>query len=238
MFVKIGSYSHPANEVDEFVVNQQVVRNQRNRRQHVTKRLTLGGVLNASTQADIRTAIRELETAYARDDKSVGLYHDDGSASPHVLDSSKSIGGVRIVSVEYPSTDGAEYATGRTFRIVAEADYLDEQFDQLIAWQESLSFIGNCGPRDVHKLTLNGPPQKQTVHQRTVQTVTQRGSAVGFQGWPFVPSPLFPAALKNDQVQVEYVSPTANGNGFTNYPANWSYVFESAVPLAGRPNTR
>lgn len=242
MFIKIGTYSHPANEVDEIFVSQRIVRNRRNRRQYVTKTLTLGGTLipdqTTISQATIKSAIQELESAYSRDGKSVGLYHDDGTESPHVLKSGESMSGVRIISLEYPEATGAEYAVQRSFRIIVEADFLDAKFDELVSWQESLSFVGDCGPKDVFKLTLNGPPQKQTVHQRTTQFVTQQGSAIGFRGYPTVPAALFPAAAKREQIRKDYGTPEYNGDALINWPVSWSYVFESAVPLTGRPNIK
>ena len=75
-------------------------------------------------------SIDELENAYTNEGSDAGLYQDDGSGNigvktPHFLDSSLSIGGVKIQSLTYPQGDPSEYATKRTFAITLFADFQD-----------------------------------------------------------------------------------------------------------------
>lgn len=240
MNIKIGSHTHPANEVDRITLTQRIVRNRRNRPQYVTKTLTLSGVLipASATQASIKTSIEELEAAYLNERKTVGLYHDDGTASPHVLDTNQSISGVRIVSKDYPDAGPAEYATQRSFTFVCEADFLVSGADPFVSWEESLSFDGTCGPKIAWKYTLNGPPQQQTVHQATTQIVTQQGSAVGYFAYPLYPAPLFPQLELQDRRRTVGDGPERSGDSLINWGIRWTYVFESASPLFGRPTVK
>jgi hypothetical protein len=238
VFAKYGSYTHDDNEV---LVTSFTQRTQfaRGLPQLVKKTLAYEVVLipASASQASIRSAIQALEAAYSRQGQDAGLYHDDGSASPHVLDSGSSIGGVRVLSLDYPQGDGGEYATARTATITLEADY-PVSGDVLLSFSESLRFVGTCGPRKVWAQVLNGAPQRQTVNQRTTQTITQSGSAVGWLAEPRLPGPLFPSLEHVDRREVSPGAPTLEGQRFVNWPLSWTYHFESASPLNARPHRR
>ncbi len=70
---------------------------------------------------------------------------------------------------------------------------------------------------------------------------TQSGKAVGFLSYPTPRAPLWPGALLNDRMRVSYTSPHRSGHdggqAYTNFGVQWTYHFESAVPLVGQPNT-
>jgi hypothetical protein len=238
MYFKYGTFQHDDNTVTLSSVSQRQIYSGRGRRQIERKRLQLSGVLIASTQAAIKTAIDELIAAYADDGKDAGLYHDDDSVSSHFLDSSASLGGVRVVSgPSFPRGDGAEYATGRDFTIVLEADF-PVSGEQLSSFQESLRIVGTGGPRFAVVEVLNGLPQPQLVQQRTSVVATQSGRAVALSAYPLVPPPIFPVFELQDRREIGQGSPTLNGNEFVNFPVSWVYHFHAPGPLFARPNRR
>ncbi len=237
MFFKYGNYRHADNEVALTSAKREPLYNQRGEVVQVRKTINLQGVLLGTSQSQIQQQVATLEAAYSKNNFDAGLYHDDGTPSPHFLDTSASIDGVKVVSLEYPSGDGAEYATGRTYTIVLQADFIANG-TPLVAFEESLQFVGTGGPRHVFVPTLNGLPQKQTVHATTSARIVQSGSAIGLLAYPVIPSPIFPSAEHTDRREVDYRSPESRGNNFINWPVRWSYHFESVLPLFAQPTRK
>ncbi|MEQ8788881.1 MAG: hypothetical protein RIC55_21395 [Pirellulaceae bacterium] len=243
MYFQYGDYRHADGEVN-LSLNKRVHRNARGFAAYTTWTLQVEGVLIADgqsateLQASIRQQVNTLESAYGHDGLDAGLFHDDGSPSSHYLDSSTSLGGVRVAGIEFDkdNRDG-QYATGRSYRITLEADFPNPAvtFQQ---WSESLRIIGTGGPRFVHVQTLRGAPQKQLVHQRTIVRATQTGTAVGLRGYPSPPPPIFPAAELVDRREVSRDSPRNLHGAFIDWPVHWTFHFETAGPLVGAPNRR
>lgn len=235
-----GSYNFGENAV-KITLTQRAVYS-RGRPFLTRKRLTLDGELYpaTATQAAIKTKIVALESAFSVNGQDCGLLHDNGTRSAHYLDSSSSIGGTKVLALDYPDGSGrkGQYATQRSFHIEVEADYPVSGADFLISFNEKLEFQGDCGPRGLWVETLTGPPQLQTVNQRTTQIVTQQGNAVGYLSNPFIPAPIFPGLEHRDRRRVNYSSPILDGNRFVNWGVSWSYTFESAQPLFAQPNRR
>ncbi|ANS03305.1 hypothetical protein [uncultured Mediterranean phage uvDeep-CGR2-KM19-C37] len=238
MYFKYGSYQHDDNTVTLASVSRQAIFSPRGRRQIMRERLQISGVIIASTQATIKSAVDALEAAYADDGKDAGLYHDNDSVSSHFLDSSASLGGVRVVSgPSYPKGDGAEYATGRDFTVVLEADF-PESGEELTSFQETLRIVGTGGPRFAIVEVLNGLPQSQIVQQRTSVVATQSGRSVGLTAYPFVPPPIFPVFEIQGRRDISTGSPTLNNTVHTNWPVSWVYHFHAPGPLSALPNRR
>lgn len=238
MYAQYGSYQFTANTV-EMTMSQQRRYSQRGKHFSTVKTATCDGFLAPSspTQANIKTAIANLEAAMV-DGKDFGFYHDNGTLSAHSLPNASSISGVRVKELSYPVGSGADYATERKFRVVFEAEYAASTGDQIIAWQERLTFIGDCGPLWVYQPLIVGPPDRQMINQRTTQTVLQSGGAVGYLSRPQAGPILFPAYEHTDQRRVELVAPTFDGGKFTNYGITWNYVYESHIPLNAVPTAK
>ncbi|HTU27301.1 MAG TPA: hypothetical protein VMF30_17970, partial [Pirellulales bacterium] len=80
--------------------------------------------------------ITALQQAYQQQGVDLGLYFDDGAPSVHYLQSSRSAGGTRVVRPPaFPTGQGAEYSTFRTFSLSVEADFLNSALG-LISWTE------------------------------------------------------------------------------------------------------
>lgn len=227
------------------------------RPERIRKTISIQGEIIAAGQAAIRTAINGLEAAYAKHGFDAGLYHDDGTPSPHFLDSSQSLTGVRVISLEFPEGDGAQYATGRSYAITLQADYqptraaaaniggggaggrnVESSNGATTSFQETLQFIGAGGPRKILRETLRGFPITQIAAQRTICRAIQTGSATGLLGAPIAPSPLWPVLEVSEKREVNIIGPQGEGAALLNWGVAWSYQFESPRPLFGRPNRR
>lgn len=243
MHFQYGGYRHSDGEVN-LSLTKRTNPNARGFSAYTTWTMQLEGTLigvgetSEDLQADIRAQIYALENAYALDGFDAGLYHDDGSPTPHFLDSSSSLGGVRVAEIEFDKDNGdGQYATGRSYRITLQADF-PNPFVTLQQWNETLRIVGTGGPRFVHLETMRGTPQRQLVNQRTIVRATQSGTAVGLRTYPLPPPPIFPAAELADKREFSRGSPRNFHGAFIDWPIQWTYQFESAGPLNGTPNRR
>jgi hypothetical protein len=84
-------------------------------------------------------------------------------------------------------------------------------------------------------MALNTPPQKQKIYTYSTYSATQRGEVVGYRAYPQVPNAIFPNALMKAPV-IERQSPRRRGNGYEEFPVSYTYEFQSATPLVGKPN--
>ena len=110
MYFQYGNYQHAHGEVN-LSLSKKANRNGRGFTAYSTWTMQIEGTLigagetAAELQDNIRAQILALENAYALDGFDAGLLHDDGTPTPHVLDSSASLGGGRwstIMSARSP----------------------------------------------------------------------------------------------------------------------------------------
>lgn len=237
MILAYGNYSHAQNEC-AVVISKRPYYSSRGFRQGVRETWTITGVLQASTQAGITTAIALLRSAYAVNGLDVALYLDDGSTlTDHFILSRNTLGGVRVIAFEFPNGTGAEYSTFRSYSITLEADFADAT-PLLLEFDESLDFSGTGGARRVLVETMDGPPQEQIVANRTIYRASQSGRSVGSFTWPPIPSPIWPAAEMLERRRTKRKTPRRVGNNATEYAVEWSYEFESGSPLSGNPTVQ
>jgi len=233
MYFKYGKYAHPANEVDVTSFSGRTMYSKRNRVVFSRHTLTLTGHIIQSTQATIKTKIQELEAAYAFDLEDAALYHDDDTLSAHLLDNSSSINGVRVRKIEYPKGGGAEYATGRYFRITLEADYLNTSVDQVYSFSETVRLIGTGGTAWELIPRFQGPPVARKLFTQTPQRIIQFGETVGVTGWTAPMSPLLPLLSEHlERRVIEHSSPIKIGvHVKLLYPLKYKYEFSLIDPL-------
>lgn len=241
MYFQCGNFVHADNLVDvSHSIRQN--RNARGFTDYFTHVLSVSGELipDSPTQATIRTAIEGLLNAY-NTGASVGLsglFHDDGTASSHVLNPTNSLSGVLVDAIDFPPDSGTgQYATARGFSITLRAVYPRQN----LAYQdfrEEIAVSGTGGPRTVLIETISGVPQRQVTAKRTIVTARQSGHAVGLKQYPPYPNPIWPAVEKVDRRQQGKGSPRNDGGTFVEWPITWSYEFESPAPLFGTPNRK
>jgi hypothetical protein len=241
MYAQIGSYTFDAGTVAVSSHSMQKRYNSRGRAQSKIERLVLEGTLIASTQSAIRAKIDALKTACEVDGVSAGLRHSNGSVSSHWLNNVGSVSGVQIVGWDFPESAGnAEYATGRSFTIALQAEYLISDLDPLVCWQETITVIGNGGPRFVPIETDNSAVLMQTVSLATPIYVEQRGQAIGSVAYPDPPTLLNTAGLvlDNPNITTQRGSPRQSGQSFVDWPISWFYRYFSASQVDPFPEAR
>ena len=237
MYFKYGSYQHADSTVDLTQMSAQRMHSPRNRLVFTRWTMYVEGHFCVSGQDNIRTTIQNFEYAYRDDWEDAGLYHDDGTPSAHVLTNANSINGVRVLRVTYPRNE-AEYATGRSFQITFQADYMNIE-DEIYSFEETLQFLGECGPSWQFVPVSVGEPIFQINHQWTPQRIIQSGSAVGWQAPPLIPGQLLPLELEHVDLRI-----TTRGSAQkigvhkdVMYPMRYRYVYSSTVPMNRFPRS-
>lgn len=239
MYVTYGAYRHPDNEVNLTSFESITRYSPRNRRMVTKQRMHISGDLIYTGQAALAPKIAQLIDAYATEDQTLALWHDDGTVTRHRLESSSTnsnnISGVKIAYRSWPKGDPEEYATARTFYIIAEADYRDLD-SELIEYHDRVRIRGTAGPRRRFLEFARGPAQAQITVQQTLQEIVQEGFAVGFDGWPnVVPGPISPTNELVDERVIDNQGPTFAGAAFTHYRINWRYVMVHNTNVGGFP---
>ena len=207
----------------------------------IVHRWTIEGEVQGSSAAAIVSAFQALEQAYAQDGRDLVLYFNDGSTVAHALYAANALNGVQIIQPpHYPRGDGTELHNCRSYRIVAEAEYLPENTQRdLLMFDESVSVEGG-GPELAVVPLLRGKPQIQVVYEDTEVIAVQEGSAVGRLRYPIRPQPLWPALEWRRRRRVRRYSPRLRSVSpklvWTEYRIEWSYTFISTSDLVGIPN--
>lgn len=229
-----GNYTHADNEVELQSITRQMVVDATGRAQSIKHQWKVRGVLQAASQAALDSALSNLEDAYAENGHSAVLKLNSGANSVHVLDSSQTVGGVKVVGgVDYPVGDGTEFVTSRTYAITLEAEFPFAPAGRIIKWQESIRFSGG-GPKFVWLETSRGKPVKQKTQEQTLYRAVQSGSAVGYLQRLPPPGALAPQLLITPP-EIEYGNPQRNGNTLHSYPTKWTYRMADAAPIVALP---
>jgi len=242
MYFKYGDYQHEDNEVS-FEHSRVAKLDSGGVVYGYDETYKLMGRLHADTQEEITTAIDALKTAYAKQFQDLVLYDNSGTATSHTLRNSETLGGVRVLDgPSFPNSTGAEYSTWRSYEIVVAAvvPISGQGNGTVIDWQETLTFMGTGGPRNVWQPMITGPAIKQQVSQFTTVRAVQRGTAAGFSEYIPYANPIFPIDVEHQEQRVwERGTPQFMGGGVRRYfPCTWTYVYEFNNPQTGNPTGR
>ena len=236
MLFKYGGFTHTINDVQLSSHSRRSQYSQRNRRRSRKHQLHIAGRLKidpsaGDTQADLTALINDLENGYMDDGGTVGLYLDDGTPTAHVLTSADAMDGVNVLSLDFASSSGAEYAVTRRFEATFEAEYVQVE-SQILAFQESITGTSNGGPRGRWIEFPRGLPRYFQISQRTPQVIVQTGFAVGYLGWPegAVPNAVLPLFEDQDQRQITRVGGESHRNGIFGRMIRWSYQMTLQQP--------
>lgn len=237
MIVRYGSFDFADNEALVSFFGQARSYNDRGRTQQLRKRMTIEGEIIGASTAAIDARVAQIKDAFAVEGGTAVLLTSAGVETQFKLDSS-AYSGVRIV--EGPSffvQEGkAHYTTGLPFHITLEGDYLVNDGDGLISYSETITHVGDGGPRRVLVELDNGPAQEQIVSTNTNVTIVQSGEAVGMASYPDINAPTFPEAIdRPDGIQISRGSPRLEGLTHVDWPVRWSYRM-SLNYLPGLPN--
>lgn len=238
MILSFGNYAHPDHEA-EVRIEVEHLRDQGNQFYAYRERWTISGFLQAADQNSVIAAVAALEAAYFSDNKDLILKGNDGSTVAAQMLTRNAIGGLRVVSgPSYPEGKGGEFSTYRSYNIAVEGLFSTGTV-QVMAWTESLSFRGTGGYRFVHQQPLIGLPVKQQTALLTPIRVLQRGRATGFFGYPPVPPPQWPDAVKQDEIEITKSLPKRYGPPgnptYVEFDVEWSYPHEGVGPFIGNP---
>lgn len=211
----------------------------------------ISGRLIRDTVAELSTAILALESAaktFRTNTDNVRLLFDDGTETAHKIQAVKTLNGIHFIGPPaYPTSEGAEYVTYRTFQMSIQAEIpvsiLGVGGGQsggppggLVTWHESV-VLGGGQPLKVVLMPLNASPIEQLVAPQTPYTGAQFGEAVGVGGWPKPPKIMFDGAIIENNV-TNALPTDGSGDTASNWPVRWSYRVISATPLSGRPTRR
>ena len=235
-YFRYGNYIHAASEV-QLSVSKKATFSARGLRQSLDVNFGISGVLISTdgTVATLTAQMNALENAYTSDGYSAGLYLDANCTVPtnHIINTALTIGGTRVMSLDWHHADGTELVTVRGYNITLHATF--PGVSNILEFHESISVTGNGGPRVIVLESLQGQPQPQTTCLYTKCTATQRGSAKGLFSWIPAPAPIWPQALRNDQAGGGLDGPVVAANGTWQFPSSWNYIYESNSPLSGSP---
>ncbi len=235
-YVKYGGYQHASGEV-AVQIRRDGKKNSGGMISSFVETWVMQGFYQASTSAAVITGIAAIEAAYSIPNQPLGIYLDNGTVA-HYLDPATSVSGVVITNPPgYPSSEGAELATFRSYSITAEAEFLDARV-LYEDWTEEVQIAGG-GPRIVHLECLEGLPDRQMPNQATIFRARQMGSATGLLSYPFPPPPIWPEAHQPSENDVTFIlgersGPPGNPR-YSKFKTRWSFSFESRTPLIGFP---
>jgi hypothetical protein len=185
------------------------------------------GEILRSTQATIETRRREIENALAIEGNSATLLADDGSVT-YQLNSPK---GVRVAQLAWLQEENkAHFATALPFRIILQGEEIITDNDTLLFYRETLTRIGNGGPRVVRPELQNGSSIPQVTASNTNVTIIQEGEAVGSYAYPFFNPPLFPDNLLNPDEATSRTSPRWDGLALVDWTVRWNYIMQFSDP--------
>lgn len=234
MYLRYGNYQHPIAEAGITIVRT-TLRNAGDEAYGYQEDRHIQGLLQASDQASLTTAIQGMQAGYSIQGQAIGLFLDNGAQSAHGVNVAQTIGNAGVRVVRGPSFhDGpAEYSTFRTYSIDIsfQVPYVA---DCWLSFSETLSLNGG-GSRWAYLNTLTGLPQAQLLNAVTPQKIVQEGSAVGFRSYPQPMAPLLAQFEHTDQRRIRRKSPRRYGPigrpSYQEFEVTWSYTFEIVVPL-------
>ena len=248
MILALGSYQFEVNEVSLAIARTGLVGD--NKLVYAWQETwSMGGRLIRDTVSELSTAIRGLENAAKLFTGNVRLLFDDGTETEHYIQAINTLNGIHVIGPpSYPTSEGAEYVTYRTFAMALQAEIpvtvlgvggggSGAPEGGYVSWQQSV-VLGGGKPLKVVLVPLNATPIEQLVAPRTPYTGAQFGEAVGLGSWPTPPKLMFTngAIIEND---ITHVAPTVGeGTNKSNYPVRWNYRVVAASPLSGRPTRR
>jgi len=165
------------------------------------------------------------------------------AASPHFL--GPCIDGPKVTRFAWPTGEGGEYASHRTYHIEVEALYqygaTGDPFPGVVRYQETMQYVGDGGPAVVMVPDQQGNTVQRQKWPATPIMLIQSGVSVGFEGYTLPLTAVEPTYLLSDQIRVKYEAPTF---GTRNTPSSlfggikfcqmeWSYPMQlpPGIPL-------
>lgn len=238
MYLRYGSYIHPADEVT-ISRSLRTDSSQGGEPLETAHTVNINGVILPTSGSELISVVarlRLMERAYSKWFQDLVYYDSTTGAVVFSLLNSLSSRGVRVVQPpSIPADPASGLVTGLNYSITVQAEFpvqsavgLYKSFNETISIQSGGIVFGTIRTR-------NRPAIRYVKEQFAPWSATQSGSAVGFLSRPVRPAPIWPGALVN-QPSLSLASPQYQGGKFLDWGVQWSYQFESPIPLFGEPH--
>lgn len=243
MYVKYGDYQHLPGEAN--LVSFEVRANRTDRLQKLTHTIEahVSGVLcdQGGDEYDIAARVQALQTALLQDDKDFGLYHANGTPTPHIMytDDDLNLTGNQVVFYNFPASHNGEFSTGREFQYKIRAEYYAAT-SQMIDYRETITHIGTTGPEVNWIKHKYHEPTFRVNHWATTQRVIQSGFAVTVGTWLIPPVPILepPFELSHMRRITRHSPRRYPKQKYIGYPIEWTYHYEVPETLVLLPTLR
>lgn len=243
MQIGYGTFRHPVGWANLVSLNAESRYSPRGFRESVIVEAHVQGDLclaQGQNQYDLDALITELADALSVDGQDWGLYHDDGTPTPHYLwsDDPTSLTGNQVVYKSFPASHGGEYATGREFAYAVRNEFLDPE-TALLDWSDTVSIIGTTRPPVVWESDYFNAPFPTIKAKGGLVEIRHYGRAESLGTWMLPPGPLFNYPVENESERiVTKHSPQRTPQGVRKYRTSWSYVYRSNTDLLASPTVR
>jgi len=187
-----------------------------------------GTLVNFNGPNSIDTQVDTLEAAFLSNNFDFTYFTPTGT-KVLFLDSSESIGRVKVTNINYPDGSAAEWSTKRSYVITLTAEFDDDNIadKDIVAYTESINIYGG-GRRLVLQESITSKPVGYQTATDTIYYCNQTGTIVGFEDWPDIPAPIFPGNELAANPVITRKSPEYIDGDFRNYSLEYSYTFWSS----------
>jgi hypothetical protein len=239
MYLRYGNYVHDANEC-VIGISRHTQETPGGQPYEIAETWSIEGVILPSSGGGMTSILakkRLMESAYSAWFKDIVFYSDAGLEA-HAMRNAMSARGVKVlVPPSFPADSGASLVTGLRYMIQVQAEFpvlnaagLIKSFSETITTRPG-------GSAYQLATTVNRPAVRFRSTAFMPWRASQSGQAVGYLQKPFIPPPLWPAALIGEPLGVfSNQSPQFHGGRFQDYAVSWQYEFGSPTPLIGEPN--
>lgn len=241
MYIQYGTFQFAPGEATFAGINMRT--NQTSRGYNISQQIDFSviGEVCKPTQAEITSRISQITNAFSQHGYDIGLYHDDGTPTPHFLQSSHQLNltGNQVKTIRFPEVTGGEYVDGRKFAITVGAEVLGAE-RQLLSYYDSIEQVGNGQPDIRWRLIPNIGWAARLFAPSTLVRYFHSGSAETLDTWLTPPPPYFPGPpfLVPGSYRVRRHHPVRRPQGFLGYRVDWFYEYNLLIPTPGYPTVR
>lgn len=192
---------------------------------------------NAS-ERNMSVAIQVLLQHFRQSRPDIVLLESDGiTPTPISFTSANCLQGPDVLDLALESNEGKVYSTSQPYSATVYLEQLtNSAANPIIEFRETIDDSGEGG---FERILVGGAinfPEEQIARQFAPYRYIQQGYAVGLLGYPSVPPPIWPGALKRQRPRITKEGPTPTGRVLTNWRIAWAWEYESAYELFGNPH--
>jgi len=231
MYVKYGAFAFEGYEAG-MSLHIESVRSDRGFQKTRKVRFDIEGEVCENGQYDVTTRLQEIHAAFDLNYQDIGLYHDNDAPTVHVLRSNhvNNLTGNQVRTIDFPTTVGGEYVTGRKFRFVVDAEVAAAE-SNVVEYFDSIEFNGNAGERWQWESNPQWGYYPIKTAPTSLQRIVHRGRAVGMYGRIFPPLPYYSPPFEDNIARtVKFTTGKRHPQGYTELVTEWSYIY--TLPVA------